>query len=56
MLLVIALFVVFGKGSKLLYIFFFGLMLVAAYYVSDPHHIPSFIVEHSIIAQTLLSN
>lgn len=56
MLIIIGLFVLYGKGTKAVYLGFFGLMIVAAYYISDPHHLPSFIVEHSIIVQTLLSN
>lgn len=30
-------------------------MIIAAYYVSDPHHLPYFVIEHSIIVQTVLS-
>lgn len=56
MLIIIGLFVLYGKGSKAVYLGFFGFMILAAYYISDPHHLPSFIVEHSIIVQTLLSN
>ncbi len=54
MLLIILLFVFFGNGNKIVYFVFFFLMIGISYYVSDPHHLPPFIVEHSIIAQTIL--
>jgi len=53
MLVVILLFLAFGKGNKIVYSVFFVLMIAAAYYISDPHHLPSFVVEHSIIVQTI---
>lgn len=56
MLIIILLFIFFGKGDKFIYGLFFALMIAAAYYTSDPHHLPSFIVEHSITVQTVLSN
>lgn len=55
MLVIILLFIAFGKGNKIVYSVFFVLMIAAAYYISDPHHLPSFVVEHSIIVQTILS-
>lgn len=55
MLVIILLFIAFGKGNKIVYAVFFILMIGAAYYISDPHHLPSFVVEHSIIVQTILS-
>jgi hypothetical protein len=55
MLIIILLFVFFGKENKVIYITAFFTMIAAAYYISDPHHLPIFIVEHSIIVQTILS-
>lgn len=56
MLIIILLFIIFAKGNKIIYGIFFALMIAIAYYTSDPHHLPSFIVEHSITVQTVLSN
>ncbi len=54
MLFIILLFLFFGKGNKIIYLFSFFLMIIISYYISDPHHLPAFIVEHSIIVQTIL--
>ena len=56
MLIIILLFVAFGNGNKIIYLGSFCTLIGAAFYISDPHHIPSFVVEHSIIVQTILSN
>lgn len=55
MLIIVLLFISFGKGNKIVYSVFFIVLIIAGYYISDPHHLPSFVVEHSIIVQTLLS-
>jgi hypothetical protein len=55
MLIIILLFVVFGTGSKIVYLGSFFAMIVAAYFITDPQNIPAFVVENSIIVQSLLS-
>ncbi len=55
MLIIILLFVVFGTGNKLTYLVFFVAMIAAAYFITDPANIPAFVVENSIILQSLLS-
>lgn len=54
MLIIILMFCIYGKGSKIVYLTFFSIMIALSYYISDPHHLPSFIIENSIIVQTIL--
>lgn len=55
MLIIILLFVTFGTGSKIVYLGSFFVMILAAYFITDPQNIPTFVVENSIIVQSLLS-
>ncbi len=55
MLIIILLFVTFGTGNKLVYLGSFFVMILAAYFITDPQNIPNFVVENSIIVQSLLS-
>lgn len=55
MLVIILLFVLFGTGNKFLYLISFVGMIAAAYFITDPENIPAFVVENSIIVQSLLS-
>ena len=56
MIIIIALFIIFGKKeSRIIYLFTLILMVILVWQASDPTHIPEFIIEHSILAQTILS-
>ncbi len=44
MLIIILLFVTFGTGNKILYLGSFFVMILAAYFITDPQNIPIFVV------------
>ncbi len=55
MLIIILLFVFFGTGNKLAYLVSFFALIAAAFFITDPANIPAFVVDNSIILQSLLS-